>query len=117
MYLITISSHCDTVVAFKLNFLREGLGIHEELPVGEGSTLRISDTFRRFSPESSLIDVRKLEPAGMGRKDKSMPWERSGFVMGTRIAVELKGSIDSVAGGKGVRSPLPEKLIVNGSHC
>lgn len=53
----------------------------------------------------------------MGRKDKSMPWERSGIVMGTRIAVELNGSIDSVAGGKGVRSPLPEKSIVNGSHC
>lgn len=84
--------------------------------MGEGSTLRISDTLMRFSPESSSIDVIKSEPAGMGRKDKSMPWERSGYVMGTRIAVELKGSIDSVAGGKGVRSPLPENSMVNGSH-
>ena len=85
--------------------------------MGEGSTLRISDTFMRFSPEPSSIDVTKSEPAGMGRKDKSMPGESSGFGMGTKIAVELKGSIDSVAGGKGVRSPLPEKPMVNGSHC
>lgn len=97
---------------------RLGSGIHVELLLGEGSTVKIPELLIRLFPLASLRDTMNSEPATNGNGLRAIPLEKLVFCRGTAIVEELKGRMVKEAGARETGEVSSEKVSSNdGAHC